>query len=195
VQQSHEVINEQTIQDNAQTVRTLVRLGRRGAITPVSGAFKCADGWWILSVPQTPDRWFRLVEWVNDPVLSADPTLVEEDRREEQKDMILDRVERWSMTLKRKEAVDEAQKRQITSTPVQAPVDLADDPQLFHRGFLRETELSGFGKVPFPIGSIATIFDRPLAPAPGLGQHTAELLDELGYGKADRIALFEQGIV
>jgi formyl-CoA transferase len=109
--------------------------------------------------------------------------------------MILDRIERWSLTLKKSEAVDEAQKQHITSTPVSTPVDLADDPQLIHRGFLRDVELPGFGTVPFPIGSIATLFDRPIAPAPSLGQHTSEILAELGYDEAERTALFERGTV
>jgi crotonobetainyl-CoA:carnitine CoA-transferase CaiB-like acyl-CoA transferase len=67
------------------------------------------------------------------------------------------------------DAVEGAQKQHITSTPVNSPVELADDPQLIHRGFLPRVELPGFGIVPFPMGSIATIFDRPLAPAPTLG--------------------------
>ncbi|HEY7065747.1 MAG TPA: CoA transferase [Chloroflexota bacterium] len=195
VQQALEVINEQTIQVYAQTGRTTDRRGRRGAITPVSGAFQCADGWWVLSVPQTPERWFRFLDWVKDPVLSADPTLVEEGRREAEKDMILDRVERWSMTLKKSEAVEGAQEREITSTPVNSPVELADDPQLVHRGFLRDVELPGFGSVPFPSGALATIFDRPLAPAPTLGQHTRELLAELGYSEPEQVALFERGVI
>lgn len=195
VQQALEVINEQTIQTYAQTGRATDRRGRRGAITPVSGAFQCADGWWILSVPQTPERWFRFLDWVQDPVLSADPTLVEEGRREAEKDMILDRIERWSMTLDKRAAVEGAQQQHITSTPVNSPVELADDPQLIHRGFLRDVELPGFGTVPFPLGSIATIFDRPLAPAPTLGQHTRELLAELGYSEPDQGALFERGVI
>jgi crotonobetainyl-CoA:carnitine CoA-transferase CaiB-like acyl-CoA transferase len=39
------------------------------------------------------------------------------------------------------------------------------------------------------------VLRRPIAPAPSLGQHTAELLAELGYGEAERIALFERGVI
>src|SRR5262249_16641491 len=157
-------------------------------------AFPCADGWWMLSVPGTAERWARFLEWVQDPVLAADPSYAEEAGREKAKDLIMDRIEQWSMTLKKIEAVDEAQRQHITSTPVSTPVDLADDPQLFHRGFLQETELPGFGTVPFPVGAIASVLGRSFTPAPMLGQHTAELLAELGYDEAERTALFEHAV-
>ena len=102
---------------------------------------------------------------------------------------------RTQVTLKKSDAVEGAQKQHITSTPVNSPVELGDDPQLIHRGFIRRVELPGFGTVPFPMGSITTIFDRPLAPAPTLGQHTRALLAELGYSEPEQVALFERGVV
>src|SRR5205814_9709495 len=125
-----EVINEQAIGTYAATGRRADRRGRRGAITPVSGAVKAADGWFMLSVPNTADRWSKFVEWVGDPVLAADPTLAEEAHREAAKDLILDRIETWSSSIKKIEAVEGAQRQGITSTPVQTPIELADDPQL-----------------------------------------------------------------
>jgi len=68
------VINEQAVQNYAQTGRRTDRRGSRGAITPVSGAFQCADGWWMISVPTGADRWLRFLDWVQDPVLAAKTT-------------------------------------------------------------------------------------------------------------------------
>jgi crotonobetainyl-CoA:carnitine CoA-transferase CaiB-like acyl-CoA transferase len=195
VQQCLEVFNEQAIGAYVSAGRRTERRGHRGAITAVSGAFQCADGWWMLSVPTGADRWSRFLDWVQDPVLAADPSYAEEAHRDAAKDLILDRLDRWSMTLKKIEAVDEAQKQGITSTPVSTPVDLADDPQLIHRGFLREVELPGFGEVPFPAGAIASVFGRPISRAPSLGEHTTEVLTELGYDEAERTALFERAVI
>jgi len=195
VQECLEVYNEQAVGTYATTGRRVDRRGRRGAITPVSGAFPSADGWWMLSVPSGAERWARFLEWVQDPVLSADPSLAEEEQRSAARDMILDRLEQWSRTLKKVEAVDRAQSQGITSTPVSTPVDLTDDPQLRHRGYLRDVELPGFGEVPFPIGAIGSVFDRPISPAPSLGQHTMELLAEIGYGETERSALFQRAVI
>jgi len=195
LQQCLEVLNEQAIQAYARDGRRTDRRGQRGAITPVSGAFQSADGWWMLSVPSGAERWSRFLEWVQDPVLAADPSLAEEEHRNAAKDMILDRIERWSLTLKKSEAVDTAQRQGITSTPVSTPVDLVDDRQLVHRGFLRDENVPGLGSVQVPAGAIASLLGRPIAPAPALGQHTAELLAELGYDEADRTALFERATI
>jgi crotonobetainyl-CoA:carnitine CoA-transferase CaiB-like acyl-CoA transferase len=148
-----------------------------------------------LSVPSGAERWTRFLDWVQDPVLAADPSYAEEENRAAAKDLILDRLDAWSITLNKFEAVEKAQEQGITSTPVSTPVDLADDPQLIHRGFLREAELPGVGKIGFPAGAIATVFGRPIAPAPTLGQHTTELLTELGYGEAERVALFARAVI
>ncbi|MBM2810335.1 MAG: bbsE [Chloroflexi bacterium] len=172
VQQCLEVFNEQAIGTYASTGRLSNRRGYRGAITAVSGAFQCSDGWWMLSVPNGADRWSRFLDWVQDPVLAADPSFAEEEHRNVAKDLIFDRLDRWSMTLKKVEAVDEAQSQGITSTPVSTPVDLADDPQLVHRGFLRAENLPGFGSVQVPAGAIASLFGRPISLAPSLGEHT-----------------------
>jgi len=195
VQECLEVINEQAIGAYATSGRRTDRRGQRGAITPVSGAFQSADGWWMLSVPSGAERWSRFLDWVQDPVLAADPTYAEDEGRTANRDLILDRIEQWSLTLRKSEAVDQAQQQGITSTPVSTPVDLIDDPQLVHRGFLRDEDLPGFGRVQVPAGAIASLFGRPIAPAAALGQHTTEILAELGYDEAARTALFERGVI
>jgi CoA:oxalate CoA-transferase len=190
-----EIFNEQAVQNWVRDGRRTTRRGGRGAITPVSGAFKASDGWWMISVPNGAERWSRFLDWVQDPVLAADPSLAEEEGRTAARDMILDRLERWSLTLKKSDAVDRAQGQGITSTPVEAPKDLADDPQLVHRGYLRTVDLPGLGTTQVPAGAIASVFGRPIGPAPSLGQHSAELLIELGYTDAERTMLFERGVI
>ncbi len=91
--------------------------------------------------------------------------------------------------------VTEAQNRHIPAAPVATPVELVADPQLVDRGFLVEVDHPAFGRMRFPRGALATLWDRTIASAPTLWQHTAEILDELGFGVQDRSVLFQRGLI
>ena len=195
IQHCMEVFLDHAAAVYATTGRIVERTGSRGAVTAASGALPCADGFWMVSVSAAPDRWGKLMDWMQDPVLMADPTLAEESGRAEKRGLVMDRIQAWSNGLKKFEGVAEAQRRGITASPVATTLDLVDDPQLIDRGFLREVEHSEFGRMLFPVGASASLRNTTLSPAPMLGQHTGEILTELGYGPSDQQMLRERGVV
>ncbi len=168
------------------------RRGSGGQITATSGAFPCRDGHFMISVGGQASNWVRFAEWLGDPAL-ADPALVAEEKRQEQRDLIQERIRAWSRQFAKDELVVEAQRRHLPASPVATPLDLAQDPQLIARGFLTPLDHPLFGRLLFPRGAIATVFDRPLVPAPRLGEHNAVLLAELGYSPAEQASLVEGG--
>ena len=190
-QQCLQGLAEQAMVAYTSTGKVTERRGYRGAVTAVSGAFPCADGYWMISVPHTPEGWVKFMDWVQDPVLMEDKSLLDEAERNAKKDLILDRLEQWSKKFKKAEIVAEAQRRHIPASPVSTAFDLAQDPQLIARGFLTEIDHPLLGRILFPVGAIASVLGRKLAPAPGLGRHSAEILAELGYSAADHQALLE----
>ena len=121
------------------------RKGNRGRITALSGALKCKDGHFVISQVHGRESWGRFVDWVQDPVLSADPSLAEEQKQESGQDFILGRVEAWASQFNRTELVEEAQRRHMPASPVSTPLDLVSDPQLLARGFLSEFQHPGLG--------------------------------------------------
>jgi len=169
------------------------RRGFRGAITAISGAFPCSDGYWMLSVPPSRDGWSHLLDLCEDPVLAEDPGLFEEDARQLRKDFILDRLSDWSQKRPKAELVREAQELHIPASPVSTTDDLAADPQLLHRGFLRQVDHPLLGHMLFPMGAIAG--ERRSEPhfAPRLGEHTSAILHELGYSEPEHQLLIECG--
>jgi formyl-CoA transferase len=171
------------------------RRGYRGAISAASGGFPCRDGYWMVSVPHTAEGWGRLMDWVQDPELAADPALADERERFKKRDFILDRLTQWSEGHSKYELVPEAQERHIPASPVTTALDLVADPQLLERGFLHPTDLPHLGSVTFPIGAIANVLNTQMAPAPRLGQHNQDILAELGYSAEDIGALVESGTV
>jgi crotonobetainyl-CoA:carnitine CoA-transferase CaiB-like acyl-CoA transferase len=183
VRQCMESLAEQALLTWHTTGKPPDRRGFRGAITAVSGAFPCADGYWMISVPNGPQGWARLMDWVDDPELKADPTLADESVRQVKRDFILDRVSAWSNRHRKEDLVTQAQERHIPASPVATVLELARDPQLIARGFLREIEHPQFGTIRFPMGATASRLGTDLAPAPRLGQHNDAILAEIGFAK------------
>jgi crotonobetainyl-CoA:carnitine CoA-transferase CaiB-like acyl-CoA transferase len=188
-----ESLFEQAMVTYTSTGQGTERRGYRGAVTAVSGGFPCSDGYSMFSIPHTPEGWAHFMEWVQDPVLMADLSLVEESERYEKRDFILDRLEAWSQRFPKADMVAEAQRRHIPAAPVSTVLDLVDDPQLLAREFLTEIDHPQFGRIMFPRGAIATIREKPVNLAPRLGQHNHEILSELGYSEAEQQILVETG--
>ncbi len=169
------------------------RRGLLGMITAVSGAFPCADGYWMVSVPNDHKNWAQLMDWIDDPLLRADPSLAEGGKRQQNRDFILGRISEWSKHHEKEELVIGAQTRRVPASPVATMLDLASDPQLLARGFLRKLDHPQLGEITFPNGTTAQTFGVALTPAPTLGQHTASVLSELGYTPTQVRALVECG--
>ena len=183
-QQCMESLAEQALLTFHTTGKAPDRRGFRGAITAVSGAFQCADGYWMVSIPHDARGWARLMEWVNDPVLMADASLSDEGQRLLKRDFILDRISEWSLKHTKNELVTEAQARHIPASPVATMLDLAHDPQLMARGFLQTMRHPEFGDILFPMGASAPLEGTPLRQAPRLGEDTDAILAEIGYSQA-----------
>lgn len=154
------------------------RRGSKGAITAVSGAMPCRDGHWVISQINRPGRWLKFVEWVQDPELAADPSLADEVNQMQRRDFILERVFAWANSHGKTELVEEAQRRHFPASPVSTTLDLVNDPQLIARGYLKPLDHPLLGSLRFPQGAIASMLGRSLHPAPKLGEHNTELLQE-----------------
>src|SRR5581483_6114789 len=70
-----ESLFEQAMVTYASTGKSTERRGFRGAVSAVSGAFPCADGYWMVSLSSSAENWNRFMNWMQDPVLAAQPEL------------------------------------------------------------------------------------------------------------------------
>jgi crotonobetainyl-CoA:carnitine CoA-transferase CaiB-like acyl-CoA transferase len=81
--------------------------------------------------------------------------------------------------------------------PINAVPDVFADAQVQHRGMLRELPHPLAGRVKQVVSPIR-LQDSPLSfetPPPTLGQHTAEVLAELGISEAERAELSKTGVI
>jgi len=176
IQQCFETFLDMAVENYTGRNRPTERRGYRGAVTAVSGAFPSSDGFWMLSLGDGNDRWPVLMDWMQDPVLAGDPALAEYDERQRQRDRILDRISAWAKALPKIDLVTEAQRRHIPAAPVATTSELADDPQLIERGFLVNVDHPRYGRMRFPRGALATLWDHSIGFAPTLGEGNAEIL-------------------
>jgi crotonobetainyl-CoA:carnitine CoA-transferase CaiB-like acyl-CoA transferase len=195
VREALESFVEQAMVEYAFSGTVTERRGSKGAITAISGALPCKDGHWVISQIHRPGRWSKFMDWVQDPDLSSDPSLTEEENQHKRRDFIMNRLNAWAKGFTKNELVEQAQHRHFPASPVSTPLDLVNDPQLVARGFLSPMDHPVFGRITFPNGAIAGVLGTRLDPAPTLGQHTGEVLTQLGYSETDRLALSAAGVV
>ena len=92
----------------------------------------------------------------------------------------------------------DGQGRRIPICPIQTPADLVGDRQLAHRGFFVPMEHPASGRTLVVPGAPYALSKTPWRLAgspPRMGEHTTEVLSELGFGAADMAALLQSGVI
>jgi benzylsuccinate CoA-transferase BbsE subunit len=170
------------------------------------GLFPCKDGYIYLGSRGigTSPAWARTLQWLKDDGMEGVQRLFRPEwsdtawlKTVEARDTFADLFIPWAMRHTKAWLYEEGQKRLIPLAPVSTPADLLDNPQLAARGHF----------VPFVHPLVATAARMPGAPyvlsrtpwrtqrrAPLLGEHTAEVLAEIGITKEDVARLCAAGI-
>ena len=169
----------------------LEREGNRGAPGAPQGVYACVgDEQWVALSITNDDEWRSLVDIVGDPALDAIS-----DRRAAH-DEIDARLTRWFAHRDRDETVDELLASGLLAAPVWDQMIQDELPQLAERGFTQWLEHPVAGLVGYPgTGVRADTFDNSYrAPAPTVGQHTTDVLHELGLTDEEIATLAANGV-
>jgi crotonobetainyl-CoA:carnitine CoA-transferase CaiB-like acyl-CoA transferase len=171
------------------------RHGNRNPNLTPAEAFQTKDGY-ITVVLMNPEQWERFCRVLGDDDLSTSPRFrTNVDRLAHHAEM-KSRVEAVLATAPTGEWVQRFERAQIAAGPIYEFDEVFEDPQVQHLGLVAQFDQPGHGRVrtlSFPFRSTTPAAIR--RPAPLLGQHTREVLLELGLAPGDIDRLAASGVV
>ena len=174
------------------------RMGNRGTSVAPCDLYRSKDGGWVLlqiAGPLMFKRWCRLI---GHEELFDDPRFADDDLRWENGDVLNDIMAQWCSDKTKAEILDLLQVAKLPAAPMHSTQDVLDDPHVQAMGYLQ--------RVPFPGASrdvpiIETPFRLSATPgtirhrAPLLGEHTDDVLGEIGYASGEIAGLRERSII
>lgn len=182
-----------------------IATGNRGQTSGPNDVYAVKDGWVLVAVTGHPlfKRWARLMDqdasrapgdpdWLNDPRFATD------DERGRHRDLLSERMGRWCAVRSSDEVVQILGAAMIPCAPVLSPQQSLDHPQVQALGLLQDTHYPGLPG-PAPVAAVPIWMTHtqpvPRQRPPLLGEHTDQILAELGYDEAAITALRAASVV
>jgi crotonobetainyl-CoA:carnitine CoA-transferase CaiB-like acyl-CoA transferase len=172
------------------------RVGNRNMNLTPAEAFRTKDGW-VQVVIMNPDQYQRFCRALGSERLEKDPAFATNDARLARHDEFRGLVEGALSSAATAEWMDRFEAAQIAAGPIYEFDEVFADPQVKHLGLVAEIDQPDYGParmLAFPVRASAT----PAAirrPAPRLGEHTGEVLAELGLSGAEIERLAAAGTI
>jgi crotonobetainyl-CoA:carnitine CoA-transferase CaiB-like acyl-CoA transferase len=175
------LIEQQVIQANR--IATL----NRGQTAAPSDIVRTRDGWIVIQTIGDAmfKRWAGLMgedHWL------ADPRFTDDQSRGDNGEAISKRMSEWAAERTTAEALAALEKVRIPAGPLYSPQQALEDPHVRAAGLLHDTDYPGLPRkaplAPTPV-DLSETPGRFRRRAPLLGEHTDEILREVGYSAAE----------
>lgn len=173
------------------------RIGNRD-LRSFCNSYPTKDGF-IYIAPITAKMWeefcklMNKVEWTK-----SDSPYSTNEGRLAHRDILEGEISAWTKEYSKLEVFHILQEAGIASGPVNTLEDIANDPHIKERNMLRKMKFSNNEEEIFVNGIPIKTNESDLAefkPPPAIGEHSKEILEELGYSSTEIHGLIEEGII
>jgi crotonobetainyl-CoA:carnitine CoA-transferase CaiB-like acyl-CoA transferase len=188
--------NGTAIEQNAIAPNRIATLNRSQTSGPAD-TFKTKDGWVLVQSVGGPlfKRWADLMgedHWLSDPRFKDDIS------RGNNGEVISARLAEWCAMRTSAEVLDAMEAARLPAGPIMSPQDVLDDPHVAAKGMFQPVEYPGLEK-PAPL--MVTPVELSETPGeirrrpPTLGEHTDQIMAELGYSETEIQQLRDKRVV
>jgi formyl-CoA transferase len=162
-----------------------------------SNLYPCKDGTYVLIAGNADSLYRRLMSAIGREDLRDDPALARNDGRAAQVERIDEAVGEWTSERTQKQVLDAMEKAEVPAGKIYSAADIAADPHYAARGMIQSI-VAGDGeplKVPGIVPKLSATPGAIRSAAPKLGEHTEEVLKEIGYSGGEVSEMRQAGIV
>jgi len=164
----------------------------------ICAGFRARDGYFVVAIFREHqfERLARAIghpEWIGDTRFAT-----REDWARNTGPVVRPALEAWARDKGKLEAASALCELGIAAGPSNTAADLAGDPHVAARDMLLEVPRPDGGRDMRVVGNpvkLSRVAEGPLRSFPSLGEHTDEVLRDLGVGDRELSALREQGVI
>ena len=140
--------------------------------------------------------WKRICDVIDKPEWKEDPNYATPDARLPRLNEIFDLIEQWTMTKTKFEVMDICNPLDIPVGPILSMKELSEEPSLRETGTVVEVDHPERGRY-LSVGCPIKLSESPadVVRSPLLGEHSDEVLAELGFSETEIGSMREAGVV
>ena len=181
-----------------------LQLGRVASVRPrgnpvnaLSNYFRTADDRWLVHNPRGVGKdWEKLAEALERPDLNTDERFATGKARRKNAGELTVELDAAFARLPFEEVARRLNAADLVWAPMQTPAQAAEDPQIEAAGAFLKIDPGDGGELfrsPAPPARFPGADPQVRPRAPRLGEHTRDVLAELGYGQGEIDAMFDSG--
>ncbi len=178
--------------------RPMAARPRTQSVNPLGTFYRCADDEWIYLLEMHSDRyWSSFCRVVGIEDLEEEPRFCDAQQRRANRGELISVLDKVFATKTRAEWEKILDSIDMCHAPINRLEELSNDPQALENRYIVDYEHPVLGSIK-TVGHPVHFSHTPAAissPAPELGQHTEEVLLQLGYSWEEIAALHEAGAI